>query len=222
MFELIQCTPKPPKPSKRELYCEAYYRKIRLLSDNLDSVDVTQIMSIAFMGVKAFSLLKDKEEDINSLELRFRQMGIVKSFMSYLTPIQLMNTFPIRKEYDGDKYECKDYFYTKSKLDELNQDNPIGDKLDDLLWDYMNHDLQMFSVSMFGLMSNIMRSKGEPGIMERFSADFGIPLYYSDKEDRYITGPVQVKKVGEEYCYDDSEAKTVKRARPKHIQLVNP
>lgn len=222
MLELIQCKPKTPKTSKSELYRNAYYRKVSLISESCKSLDTTTLMSIVLLGVKAFSIFGDKEKpkDLDGLELEFQEMDIVKAFMSHLTPKQFMNTFPIRKEYDGDRYECKDYFYTKSKVDELNQDEPIGDKLDDLLWDYMNHDLQIFSVTMFGLMSDIMRAKGEPSMMERMSADFGIPLYYSDKEDKHITGPIQVKKVGNEYCYDDSEAKTVKRAIPKYIQLA--
>jgi hypothetical protein len=58
--------------------------------------------------------------------------------MSQLTPREFMNIFPIDKTYDGERFECKDYFYTIKIVRALDQDAPIGDKLDDLLWEYMN------------------------------------------------------------------------------------
>lgn len=60
-----------------------------------------------------------------------------------LTPKQLMYMYPITKEYDGERWGTKDYFYTVERLKRWPEDKPIGDAQDVacLLWDYQNWDL---------------------------------------------------------------------------------
>ena len=220
MLNLIQCT---PKPSKGEIWQRAYERKLVSILNDENRPSITDTMSIVFMGVKVYSLNRDNIKDLDYLIGKFKCMEDIKYLMSCLTPKQFVDTFPIRKTYDGDRYEHKDYFFTKKMVDSLNQDAQIGAGIEDFLWDYMNYDTQIFSVTLFGLMSDIMRAKGEPGMMERMSADLGIPLYYEDKKGKGITGPIQVKKVDDCYCYDDSKAKTVplKQARPDYLRPVD-
>ena len=219
MLKLIQSNSKQRKPSKTELFRRAFERKVNSLDAKTSTV--SEIMSLVLLGVKAYSRKDpDNRNNYDYLLAKFNLMNLIQQDMANLTPRQFMNIFPARKVYDGARYECKDYFSTMEMVNSLNQDEPIGDKIEDFLWDYMNLDTQMFTVEMLSLTSDIMRAEGKPGIFEQWSADFGIPLYYSDKEDKHLTGPIQVKKVGHEYYYDDSEAKTVKKARPKYLKPV--
>lgn len=229
MFDLIQGTPKP-KPSMSELYYKAYKRKLNTMAEVAESdhelePDATGLMSLVFLGTKYFIGLSDENEpkDMKSMLTNFRLAESIKLLMACLTPRQFMNVFPITKTYDGAKYGWKDYFYVMEKVGSLNQDAPIGEGIDDFLWDYQNEDTETFGVDIFCLISNIMRAEGKTGPMERFCADLEIPLYYLDSKDKHITGPIQVKKVEDCYCYDNSEAKTMplKKTMPKYLKAVD-
>lgn len=218
MLKLIKCTPKS------ELFRKAYVRKLEELLENEEKQVAANIMSIIFLGVRAFSSSRRKSEkhDIDYMMVRFRGMEALKGLMSLLTPRQFMNVFPITKKFDGAKYDSKDYFYTMEMIRDMDMDAPINDKINDFLWDYMNWDISLFQVELFGLSSDIMRAQGQPGLMERMSADFGMPIYTLDKKEKKLIGPIQVEKVGEEYYFDDDEAKTVpyKKPLPDYLKVV--
>lgn len=85
------------------------------------------IIKVVFYGIKYINAYHsnnittfEKAEDFYNLV-----MGI-SDFIRYLTPNEFMNIFSITKEYDGHKYECKDYFYTMEYLNTLKRDKSIG------------------------------------------------------------------------------------------------
>lgn len=220
MLKLIKSTPKS------ELYGRAYMRKLEkwVKEGGAKKSNPTLLMSTVFLGTKTIisSGGKDRPKDLESLMDRFEHAEALRLLMSRLTPVQFMNTFPIDKTYDGDRYECKDYFYTIEKARALDQDSPIGDKIEDFLWDYMNMNTRLFQVEMLGLASDIAVAMGEPSFMERISAEEGTPLYYMDEKKKEITGPVKIEKVGDDYYVDRAEAKTVplKKPMPDYLKIV--
>lgn len=215
-FTLIKSSPKEKRPSKQDLFREAFTRKLESLGPE---TTITDDMSLILLGVKAFSG-RDDIKDPDYLNDKFMMMNYIQIYMGHLTPRQFLNTFPVRKTYDGKRYECKDYFSTMEMVSSLNMDKPIGDGIEDFLWDYMNSDTQIFTVTLMSLASDLMRASGKPGMLEQMSAEFGIPLYYGDKNGKNLTGPITVKRHGGEYCFDDSEAKILKRSLPKYLQPV--
>lgn len=62
-----------------------------------------------------------------------------------LTPRQMINLFPLKKEFDGERYGCKDYFYARKSVEEYGLDRRIENAVD-FLWDYQNDDLARFMV----------------------------------------------------------------------------
>lgn len=59
----------------------------------------------------------------------------VYNFIGFLTIRDLLSIFPIRKDYDGELYQCKDYFYTVDVLSKMDWDKPIGrDNVFSLMW----------------------------------------------------------------------------------------
>lgn len=200
---------------RSELYYNAYWRKLDKMIVENKVPEGTELMSLVFMGVKSYLTNRETQpKTLETLEARFSGMELLKSFMTMLTPDQFINTFPIRKEYDGDKYESKDYFFTIDMVRKLEPSKPIGSKIDDFLWDYMNFDISIFQVELFSVVDDIARAQGMPSALERMSADLGMPIYYSDSKRKYMTGPIQVKKIGNEYSYDEKNAKTVKIKKP--------
>lgn len=65
----------------------------------------------------------------------------------------------------------------------MDWDKPIGrDELSELLWDYMNDDLQHAYMEFTIAMSAIFRAQTGKWIAERFFEERGVPTYTVDKE----------------------------------------
>lgn len=131
--------------------------------------------------------LKESQETFDLIDAIFMIMG-------YLTPKNFVNTFPITKEYDGEKWQSKDYFYTMDALAKMDWNKPIGrDKISDLLWDYQNDDLREVYVEYMCVVSALYRAQTDKGIAEQFCDDMGIPTYSFDKKN----GTLKNNKTGQ-------------------------
>lgn len=183
---------------KREIYIKVYGRKIDALTKLMKIRDVTaqDYIQVIYWGVKAFisSRVNEEQKDLEHLTRRFAAMESLKTAMGLLTPRQFANVFPVIKTYDGAKYEVKDYFSTMAMMKEMGMDTPIGEKIEDFLWDYHNYHTRMFLVKLMGTASDAMRAQGQPGILERFAADFNMPLFYSNKKRKRNNRPGPDKK----------------------------
>ena len=118
-----------------------------------------------------------------------------------------MTTFPIDKDYDGAKWECKDYFYTMDVLKKMDWDKPIGrDKLSELLWDYENEELRHAYIEFTTAMSAIYRAQTGRSIAETWCDNMSIPTFTEDKE----TGIIKNNRTGD----------IMKPKKASHIQIV--
>lgn len=130
------------------------------------------LSNLALWGVKALGY---KSEDGNEEDLLVTYSLVLEVFKT-LTPRKLMNILPIDKNFDGEKYDCKDYFYTMNKCNEHGLENQIKDPLI-FLWDYHNRDIGKFLVNYLSTLSEASRKNGEMGILEKFAAENGIKTY---------------------------------------------
>lgn len=103
-----------------------------------------------------------------------------------LTPNEILNLFPITKDFDGWKYECKDYFYTVEKLNEYNPDSPLGNRLEDFLWDYVNDYTGDFIIDMMSTASDLRKFQGKPCFLEEWAEQNGISTLTVNERDGYI------------------------------------
>lgn len=115
-----------------------------------------------------------------------------------ITPRMLLRVFPVTKTYDGERWECKDYFYTMRALEDHGLDAPMDDHVLEVLWEYMNPHISHFVVWITGAMSDFRVAMGEKDPMVEFLEDQGIPTYrrYTDTSGREVmvnnlTGEVQ-------------------------------
>ena len=103
------------------------------------SQDKGNFMKVLFNGVMAAtSLPYAKECTKEQLETGCKLIEDVQEILKQATPRQIMQAFPINKEYDGDKWGHKDYFFTMDYLKGIDLDKPIGEKLEDFTWYYYN------------------------------------------------------------------------------------
>lgn len=147
------------------------------------------LMKIALSGIKYInSVLEIRRENarvginyVQSLEDLKEMFNLIDAIFTVMGYIQLKNiviTFPIKKDFDGHKWGCKDYFYTVKTLSKLDWDKPIGrDNMSGLLWDYENDDLRRVYIEFTCAMSAIYRSQTGKGIAEQWCDDMGIPTY---------------------------------------------
>lgn len=140
---------------------------------------------IAFLGVK-WILSREEPKYITLQEATERQewYEILINIMSLITPKDFEETFPIDKNYIGSKYGAKDYFTTKEFLKSLEQDKPIGDKINDLLWEYQNDYIFEFVIKYIENVSAIRRLQGQPSLAEKFVEDAGLTKYYLHKDQK--------------------------------------
>ena len=146
-------------------------------------------MKMACTGIKFICSLCDVRHENERLKTGYKQSLNESKALSQLIEavfiicghLKLKNfvtTFPISKEYDGAKWECKYYFYTIEVLSEMDWDKPIGEKgLKELLYDYQNDDLRHAYIEYTCAMSAIYRSQTGKGIMETWCEDNGIDTY---------------------------------------------
>lgn len=152
------------------------------------------IMKIAFSGIKYICSWRNVRRENNRHGIEYQQtleeaqatfqlIDAIFTVCGCLTLRNFVITFPIDKTYDGDKWECKDYFYTMDVLSKMDWDKPIGrDELSELLWDYENADLRHAYVEFTTAMSAIYRAQTGKGIAETWCDNMGIPTYTIDKE----------------------------------------
>lgn len=130
-------------------------------------VEVTwdELMKVAPCGVKYINYAIDIDSINHRLdntyqtpfEVKQNAFNMIDALYSIIGRIKLKNLikiFPVDKTYDGDKWGCKDYFFTMDVLKEKGLDNAVGrDGVFDLMWDYENRDLRNFTVFYMSCMS---------------------------------------------------------------------
>lgn len=176
------------------------------------------LMKISLAGIKYIVSIReirrenmrvgtDYVQTLEEAQTAFQLIDAIFTVCGYLTLRNFVTTFPIEKDYDGAKWETKDYFYTMDVLSKMDWDAPIGrDELSELLWDYMNADLRHAYIEFTTAMSAIYRSQTGKGMMEQFCEDNGIGTYTVDEG----TGIMRNNQTGE----------VGKFRKQSHIQVV--
>jgi len=150
-----------------------------------------------------------KPETYEQLRKQYHLSELVLELVNWLTPRKFTALFPIDKDFDGKRWETKDFFSTVEAIDNHGWDEPISDAVE-FLWDYHNHETREFLVKYMGLVSDLRRMQGQPGILDEWAAQSGVHVFhlYSDQ-------------VGSQYIIDENgRSKPVRKANAKHLRLV--
>lgn len=130
-----------------------------------------------YLAVKAYG--SEDDSDFNhegavkpcmGIERRHHHLLQVMTALGRLTPGELLQMYPVTKEYAGEEMGWKDYFFTMGKLKNLPMDKPIGDAQDVacLLWNYQNWDLEMLLLQWMDVLFNLKAYCNEPGGNDEF------------------------------------------------------
>lgn len=196
--------------SKYELYLNAFHNVIK--ERIKDEKDRHYLKQNIFYCVKVINM-KPKPDNYEEAHSDFQLHSVLKQMIEQLTPYEFMQLFPIKKEYDGHKYGMKDYFYTKSYIDnELEIDKLIPDALF-FLSEYWNDDIHKACMKMMGNLSDLRQMQGKPTIMEEWVQDNGIETHTGYIDD-----------AGNEFVMDQhgrtQKVNKPKSKRPKYLKLV--
>lgn len=173
----------------------------RKISDLLQS----ELSKIGLAGIKLIAashsinkenkrLKIDSTKTLDEIQAEFTLLSEIFNIISFLTPRNLVTTFPVDKVYDGEKWGCKDYFFTMEALSKFDWDKPIGkDSLLNLLWDYENKDLREVYLEYISDISEIYKSQTGKGIAEEWYNNMGIPTYTADRETGIIKNNTTAK-----------------------------
>lgn len=205
---------KKVKPDYRRIYHRVYFDCLRKAADiavGIDGLDSNKLKQVVLFGIKMINTIDRKIKDPETCEAIYSLSQFIINTIGHLTPRQFENIFPITKEYDGDKYGFKDYFYTKKYLIEIGEDSLIRDKVDDLLWEYQNNEVRTFNVNFLSNISDMRRFEGKKGVMEEFLEDKGIATYTLFEDER---GQKHLKN------NDTNEVVKVKKPKPRYLNLV--
>lgn len=146
---------------KNAIYSAAYQRFLGKNQIN----DVEKLLEdkrkqYIFLGIKAYGVeyaRREKRPGIQGITNRYSELSKIMKSIGTMTPKQLQQIFPISKEYDGDKYEMKDYYFTLHALEKADMDKPIGSEMEaaHLLWDYQNTDIRFFLMAYMGCIEDM-------------------------------------------------------------------
>lgn len=134
------------------------------------------LIKYVYLGVKAFGgeyVRLKREAKIKSLEnveWTYKRCQDIMEAIGNLAPAQLIQLFPVTKDFTGDKYGWKDYFWTMKRLEKFPQDKPIGSEQNaaDILWDYVNHDTEFFFLTWMNCVDDMSTYCGDDEPREKF------------------------------------------------------
>lgn len=162
---------------------------------NIDDWSQDELMHVALCGVKYMNAFVDlnrmnerASEDYHlpfeAKESAFQLIDALFGIIGKIKLKNLINIFPVEKEYDGDKWECKDYFYTMDVLREKGLDNAVGrDNVFDLMWDYVNEDLRKITIFFMECTDAMYRHQTGKSFTDEFCEENNIDSYRFDKEN---------------------------------------
>lgn len=181
---------KKEKPNYRKLYSNAFINTLASSVEltgggSIESLDLDTRIKLSLYGVKSINEtdIKTFDYDYEALVGTFRTISSINSIMGTLTPRELLMVFPIAKDYDGEKYGFKDYFYTKKFIEEFGMDKVIGEEMTRFHWDYHNWELTKFASQAMCIMSAIERAEAEG---RKSSGEVQQPLSFRDAVHNYM------------------------------------
>ena len=129
------------------------------------------IRKAVFYGIRHYSYVDVGGMTPKELLSAFSEYIDIKMMISRLSIADMEILFPIGKDYDGWKYESKDYFSTMEWLGNIDINSPMGfgeDGVDGFFWNYYNHHIMGFAVHELLVIDRIARIDGRQGMLESF------------------------------------------------------
>lgn len=163
-------------------------------------------LKAVYYGVKYICMINlTPETTYHDLLRVFAEIRDINCMISFLSISQVMNLFPITKDYDGKRYEAKDYYSTMEYLENKDLDIPLGDEVEMFFMNYYNGDIISYSIKEFLILDKLLKFEGREGLLEGalrlMDPDGKVDTYTYHKDEGYI--------------YNQRTGKTHKVEKPK-------
>ncbi|MCI8647893.1 MAG: hypothetical protein HFE76_14130 [Firmicutes bacterium] len=167
------------------------------------SVHPDLLKKMTYLYVKYIGTVKDKELDLYGKEMTerlFESIELTMRMIGHMTPRQIMQMFPVSKTYNGERWQCKDYYSTMKEVEQVGLNTVIGkDKASEFLMEYENQDIREFMITFMLVVSRMRVLQGGRDILEEFMEEQGVPSYsyYQDEGimiNRQTGGAIKVEK----------------------------
>lgn len=205
---------KKEKPDYFMLYSNAFINTLtsaaERFSDSKD-YDLDTRRKVVWSGVKMINASSSRGNDRRGATDKLSLILSIKITASELTPREFQTVFPIKKSYDGEKHETKDYFYTKKYIEEIGEDKIIGENIEEFLMEYDNWAIRFFLVEMMSIASDLRKIDGGKGIMEEYLEEQGVPTYTMTERGN-----------GQQFLTNNQtgEMQKVSKPRPRHLRVI--
>nr|WP_288976566.1 hypothetical protein [uncultured Blautia sp.] len=146
---------------KNAIYSAAFQRFLQKNKINdVEKLPEDKRKQYIFLGIKAYGVeyvRREKRPGTQGITNRYSELSKIMQSIGTMTPHQLQQIFPVKKDYDGDRYAMKDYYFTLHALEKAGMDKPIGSEMEaaHLLWDYQNTDIEFFLMAYMGCIEDI-------------------------------------------------------------------
>lgn len=186
---------KQQKKSLLEVYPDAFIRflnKLNVAADlKYDEMSKDELVKYIFLGIKSISVLHKHIEQKKDTDLLFSEYSLINSIIlaiTYITPQELLQIFPILKTYDGAKYETKDYYYTMEVIKKagINKIIKYDEKAREILLDFTNVDIRLFMMAWVSCASDINYLMTGKDLLVEFFHERGTNINTYHKCNEYL------------------------------------
>ena len=194
------------------LYKKAYYHTLEEWHKAYEKSKDTKsyIKKLIIYGIKLMNTTIQDSEYISpkDIEYNIKFADLIKNLMATISPKEFINLFPLDKNYNGDKYGMKDYFYSMEYIDKLDKNDPIGENIMEFLLEYQNSQITNFNLKVIKNISALRKFNGERSLAEEFADDVGITTYNLYTDDK-----------GKQFVIDNKTGKTT-LVKNNHLKIV--
>lgn len=124
------------------------------------------------LSVEDYIKIAKDMDGVADARVWFEYLNVIFETMGYMTIKNFVTTFPITKDYDGEKYGCKDYFFTVDMLKQYDPEERIGqERVKDFLFDYQNMDIHRTVIMQMCYTSKLYQQETGRNMAEEFLND---------------------------------------------------
>lgn len=161
-----------------------------------------EIRKILFYGIRYIRFFDFSNATYTEILEAIKIIDYINNLTSKVSFYTMLNIFPIGKDFNGKKFEAKDYFSTIEYLKDKELYRMIGEySIDDFFWNYYNTDIIIYNVNCFMIYDKFARANGQKSLMERFAEEFNIPTYVQVDENTLMNKDtleiINIKNKGE-------------------------
>lgn len=205
-----------PKKDKEEIkflrYDDLFHYHMAQIMFTKSIDNIKQCIYYGVQYIKKWTL-NYKQPTFEEISDVFQELCLLEEIMGLLTYNEFINIFPPIKEYDGEKYGCKDYWFTKQFLEQFNLNTEIGSNIDMFLMDYYSSDIVSYNVGKYMICDLLRRAEGKPSILESCIEEQNLPIdtYTYNKTHNYM----QNQRTGK-----TQKVSKPKKNRPEYLKIV--